>query len=109
MAGVQDVLLMRFVPEWTQAGLAGLRVWTGATLFLRHGWEKQPAHGAQFVAHFPDPIGIRTAGLVPHRVPLGFRLRDSADDRAGDEVGYSLLPGEHLCGVGLCASLRIPG
>lgn len=58
MADVKDVLLMRFVPERTQAGLAILRIWTGATLFLRHGWEKQPAHWAQFIAHFPDPVGI---------------------------------------------------
>ncbi len=46
MAGVKDVLLMRFVPERAQTGLALLRVWTGATLFLRHGLEKQPALGA---------------------------------------------------------------
>ncbi|MGA7928413.1 MAG: hypothetical protein WCA20_20770 [Candidatus Sulfotelmatobacter sp.] len=43
MAGVKDVLLMRFVPERAQTGLALLRMWTGATLFLRHGLEKQPA------------------------------------------------------------------
>jgi len=49
---------MRFVPERTQAGLAVLRMWTGATLFLRHGWEKQPAHWALFMAHFPNPVGI---------------------------------------------------
>ena len=58
MASVKDILLMRLVPDRTQAGLALLRVWTGATLFLRHGWEKQPAHGGQFMAHFPDAIGI---------------------------------------------------
>jgi putative oxidoreductase len=58
MASIKDILLMRFVPDRTQAGLALLRVWTGATLFLRHGWEKQPAHWAQFMAHFPDAIGI---------------------------------------------------
>lgn len=49
---------MRFIPERTEAGRALLRVCTGATLFLRHGWEKQPAHWAQFMAHFPNPIGI---------------------------------------------------
>jgi putative oxidoreductase len=58
MADVKGVLTMRFIPERTQAGLALLRVWTGVTLFLRHGWEKQPAHWAQFLAHFPNPIGI---------------------------------------------------
>jgi putative oxidoreductase len=49
---------MRFFPERTQAGLALLRVCTGVTLFLRHGLEKQPAHWTQFMAHFPNPIGI---------------------------------------------------
>jgi putative oxidoreductase len=58
MAGVKDVLLMRLVPERAQAGLALLRACTGGTLFLRHGLEKQPAHWAQFMAHFPNPVGI---------------------------------------------------
>ena len=58
MAGITDILTMRFIPERAAAGLALLRVWTGATLFLRHGLEKQPAHWAQFMAHFPNPIGI---------------------------------------------------
>ena len=58
MADLKGLLLMRFVPERSQAGLALLRIWTGATLFLRHGWEKQPAHWAQFMARFPNPIGI---------------------------------------------------
>jgi putative oxidoreductase len=55
---MKNILLMRFLPERPQVGLAVLRIWIGATLFLRHGWEKQPAHWAQFMAHFPDPIGI---------------------------------------------------
>jgi putative oxidoreductase len=58
MARFSDVLTMRFFPERPQIALAILRVWTGASLFLRHGFEKQPAHWAQFLAHFPDPIGI---------------------------------------------------
>src|SRR5580700_8192262 len=58
MADVKDVLSMRFDTERPQAGLALLRIWTGTTLFLRHGWEKQTAHWAEFMAHFPDPIGI---------------------------------------------------
>jgi putative oxidoreductase len=49
---------MRFVSEQTQWGLAVLRICTGLNLFLRHGWEKNPAHWAEFMAHFPDPIGI---------------------------------------------------
>lgn len=55
---MKNILLMRFLPERPLVGLAVLRIWIGATLFLRHGWEKQPAHWAQFIAHFPDPIGI---------------------------------------------------
>jgi putative oxidoreductase len=47
-----------FFPERTQAGLALLRVCTGVALFMRHGLEKQPAHWTQFMAHFPNPIGI---------------------------------------------------
>jgi putative oxidoreductase len=58
MPSVKDVLLMRFVPEQTQCGLSVLRVCTGLNLFLHHGWEKNPAHWAEFMAHFPDPIGI---------------------------------------------------
>ena len=58
MAGVKNLLSMRFLTERPEIGLALLRVWTGATLFLRHGWEKQPAHWAQFMSHFPNPIGI---------------------------------------------------
>jgi putative oxidoreductase len=42
----------------SEVGLAILRIGTGATLFLRHGWEKQPMHWAQFMAHFPDPVHI---------------------------------------------------
>ena len=49
---------MRFVPERAQTGLALLPVLTGATPFLRHGLEKQEAHWVQFMAHFPDPVGI---------------------------------------------------
>ena len=58
MPSVKNVLSMRFVPEQTQFGLAVLRVCTGLSLFLHHGWEKRPAQWAQFTAHFPDPIGI---------------------------------------------------
>jgi putative oxidoreductase len=58
MPSVKNVLSMRFVPEQTQFGLAVLRVCTGLSLFLHHGWEKRPAQWAQSTAHFPDPIGI---------------------------------------------------
>jgi putative oxidoreductase len=55
---IRDFLTMRFIPERPQFGLAVLRICTGAVLFLRHGWEKQPAYWAQFLTRFPDPIGI---------------------------------------------------
>src|SRR5208282_4234526 len=58
MAGLRDILTMRCVPERPQLALALLRVWTGATLFLRHGWDKQPPHWGPLMAHFPTPIGI---------------------------------------------------
>lgn len=58
MAAIRDFITMRLIRESPRFGLALLRIWTGAVLFLRHGWEKQPAHWAQFLAHFPDPIGI---------------------------------------------------
>jgi len=58
MSSVKDVLLMRFVPERAQCGLSVLRLCTGLNLFLHHGWEKRPANWAQFMAHFPDPIGV---------------------------------------------------
>ncbi|HTU35807.1 MAG TPA: DoxX family protein [Candidatus Acidoferrum sp.] len=58
MADLNDILLMRFIPQRAQTGLAVLRIWTGAALFLRHGWEKRPAHWAQFMVHFPNPVGI---------------------------------------------------
>jgi putative oxidoreductase len=58
MANAQDVLSMRFVPTQTQYALFVLRVLTGLNLFLHHGWEKNPAHWADFMAHFADPIGI---------------------------------------------------
>lgn len=44
----------------SEPGLAILRIGTGATLFLRHGWEKQPMHWGRFFAHFPDPVHLGT-------------------------------------------------
>jgi putative oxidoreductase len=58
MPALRNIVTMRFIPGSSQAALAVLRVVTGATLFLRHGLEKQPAHWAQFMVHFPNPIGI---------------------------------------------------
>jgi putative oxidoreductase len=52
--------LKRF-PYSTDAGLLLLRVWVGASLFMKHGFEK-PTNFAQMAAHFPDPLHI---GPVP--------------------------------------------
>ncbi len=49
---------MRFFPARADVGLLVLRVWIGATLFLRHGWEKRPGQWQHFVTNFPDPVGI---------------------------------------------------
>ena len=53
-----DFWLMRFFPARADVGLLVLRVWIGATLFLRHGWEKRPRQWQHFVTNFPDPVGI---------------------------------------------------
>jgi putative oxidoreductase len=45
-------------------GLLLLRLWFGAALFLKHGWEK-PVHFAAMAVHFPDPVHI---GPVPSLV-----------------------------------------
>ena len=58
MLTLKKLVLMDFVPQYTQCGLAVLRIFTGLNLFLHHGWEKNPSHWTEFMAHFPDPIGI---------------------------------------------------
>ena len=51
----------RLVPHGADVGLLVLRLLVGASLFLKHGWEK-PTHFAEMAAHFPDPIHV---GSVP--------------------------------------------
>ena len=70
MPSVKNVLSMRFVPEQTQFGLAVLRVCTGLSLFLHHGWEKRPAQGAQFTAYCFGNIFVAWA-FVHHFAFLG--------------------------------------
>jgi len=50
-----------FVPHSADLALLALRIWVGASLFLKHGFEK-PTNFAQMAAHFPDPLHI---GAVP--------------------------------------------
>jgi hypothetical protein len=90
VVGPKNTLLMRFLPERPQIGLSLLRIWTGLTLFLRHGWEKQPAHWMQFMAHFPNPIGIGAHASF-YRFPVGFRLQDPADHWTQNQIGRALL------------------
>ncbi len=50
----------QLIPPGIDAGLLVLRLLAGASLFLKHGWEK-PTHFAAMVAHFPDPIHLGPA------------------------------------------------
>ena len=53
-------LTWRLIPRGVDAGLLVLRLLAGASLFLKHGWEKS-AHFAAMAAHFPDPIHLGPA------------------------------------------------
>ena len=53
----KDALSLRFVPRSTDAGLLVLRLLVGASLFLKHGWEKLTNFTAM-AARFGDPIHI---------------------------------------------------
>jgi len=50
----KSVLSTSFLPASPRFSLTVLRIATGATLFLRHGWEKNPAHWSAYMAHFPS-------------------------------------------------------
>ena len=58
MSRFTELFFMKFLPARADMGLLILRVWIGATLFLRHGWEKRPGQWQHFVTSFPDPVGI---------------------------------------------------
>jgi putative oxidoreductase len=58
---LKKLLSCGFVPHNVDLGLLALRIWVGASLFLRHGFEK-PTNFSQMAAHFPDPLHI---GAVP--------------------------------------------
>ncbi len=61
---IKAFVTWRLIPPAVDAGLLILRLLVGATLFLKHGWEK-PTHFAAMAAHFPDPIQL---GPVPSLV-----------------------------------------
>lgn len=58
---LKKLLSCGFVPQNADLGLLALRIWAGASLFLKHGFEK-PTNFSQMAAHFPDPLNI---GPVP--------------------------------------------
>ncbi len=58
---LKKLLPCDFVPHSADLGLLALRIWVGASLFLKHGFEK-PTNFSQMAAHFPDPLHI---GPVP--------------------------------------------
>ncbi len=58
---IKAFVIWRLIPPRVDAGLLILRLLAGASLFLKHGWEK-PAHFAAMAVHFPDPIHL---GPVP--------------------------------------------
>lgn len=54
MSSLRNFFGADFLPSSPQLGLTFLRVATGATLFLHHGWEKRPSQWFAFMAHFPS-------------------------------------------------------
>ncbi len=61
---IKAFMTWRPIPPGIDAGLLILRLLAGASLFLKHGWEKV-AHFTAMAAHFPDPIHL---GPVPSLV-----------------------------------------
>ncbi len=58
MSSWKNLVGAGFLPSSPRLSLTVLRVVTGATLFLRHGWEKRPTHWAVFMAHFPSILHL---------------------------------------------------
>lgn len=54
MSSFKNLLGADFLPSSPRLSLTILRIATGATLFLRHGWEKRPSQWFAFMAHFPS-------------------------------------------------------
>lgn len=54
MSNFKNFLGASFLPASPALGLTLLRVATGATLFLHHGWGKRPSHWFAYMAHFPS-------------------------------------------------------
>lgn len=61
MSSFKNFLAAGFLPASPRLSLAILRISAGATLFLRHGWEKRPTHWAAFMAHFPSAFHLPAA------------------------------------------------
>ena len=58
---LKKLLASTYTPRGAGVGLLLLRILAGASLFLKHGWEKL-ATFSHMAAHFPDPLHI---GPVP--------------------------------------------
>ena len=61
---IKTLAILSVTSRGSDAGLLVLRLLAGASLFLKHGWEKL-AHFAAMSAHFQDPVHI---GPVPSLV-----------------------------------------
>ena len=67
MKKLGSILRLDFVPASVDAGLLVLRLWTGLSLLLLHGWTKLSTF-QQMASKFPDPLG------VGHRTSLTLAL-----------------------------------
>ena len=54
MSSFKNFLAADFLPTAPRLGFTVLRIATGVTLFLHHGWSKRPTHWAAYMAHFPS-------------------------------------------------------
>jgi len=54
MARLAALVTGRGIPEFPALALTVLRITTGVTLFLHHGWEKRQTQWGAFMAHFPS-------------------------------------------------------
>ncbi len=61
MSNFKRFLAADFLPTAPRFGLTALRITTGITLFLHHGWEKRPTQWAAFMAHFPSLFHLNPA------------------------------------------------
>jgi putative oxidoreductase len=56
---IRRLLQLEFLPKSLDGALLVLRVWMGASLFLKHGFEKLTGY-SRMVTHFPNPLHLGT-------------------------------------------------